>query len=133
MYCKAKKNFGVIRNFLKFFGFQKSLSKLGPLTVEDFNSSWFWLLRGFPFTRVVYSKRVSVRNNLLHSVKSSKVRTCTTYWSLAVSHEKLFCSFLQKVHITPVLLSTNMKPYKSSQPRNAHWVEILSEGSFLFL
>ena len=44
MYCKAKKKFGVIRNFLKFFDFQKSLSKLGP-TVEDFNSSWFWLLR----------------------------------------------------------------------------------------
>jgi hypothetical protein len=49
MYCKAKKNFGVIRNFLKFFDFQKSLIKLGP-TVEDFNSSWFWLLRGSPFT-----------------------------------------------------------------------------------
>ena len=49
MYCKAKKNFGVIRKFLKFFDFPKSLSKLGP-TVEDFNSSWFWLLRGSPFT-----------------------------------------------------------------------------------
>ena len=24
MYCKAKKNFGVIRKFLKIFGFQKS-------------------------------------------------------------------------------------------------------------
>ena len=34
---KNKKN-GVIGNFLKFFDFQKSLSKLGP-TVEDFNSS----------------------------------------------------------------------------------------------
>ena len=33
----------------KIFDFQKSLSKLGP-TVEDFNSSWFWLLRGSPFT-----------------------------------------------------------------------------------
>ena len=43
---------------------------------------------------------------------------------------KTFLFFLQKVHITPVLLSTNMKPYKSSQPRNAHWVEILSEGYF---
>ena len=49
MYCKAKKNFGVIRKFLKIFDFQKSLSKLRP-TVEDFNSSWFWLLRGSPFT-----------------------------------------------------------------------------------
>ena len=38
MYCKAKKNFGVIRKFLKFFDFQKSLSKLGP-NMEDFNSS----------------------------------------------------------------------------------------------
>ena len=38
MYCKAKKNFGVIRKFLKFFDFQKLLSKLGP-TMEDFNSS----------------------------------------------------------------------------------------------
>ena len=37
MYYKAKKNFGVIQNFLKIFDFQKSLSKLGP-TVEDFNS-----------------------------------------------------------------------------------------------
>ena len=37
MYCKAKKNFGVIRKFLKIFDFQKSLSKLGP-NVEDFNS-----------------------------------------------------------------------------------------------
>ena len=26
MYCKAKKNFGVIRKFLKFFDFQKLLS-----------------------------------------------------------------------------------------------------------
>ena len=38
MYCKAKKNFGVIRKFLKIFDFPKSLSKLGP-NVEDFNSS----------------------------------------------------------------------------------------------
>ena len=38
MYCKAKKNFGVIRKILKIFDFQKSLSKLGP-NVEDFNSS----------------------------------------------------------------------------------------------
>ena len=38
MYCKAKKNFGVIRKFLKIFDFPKSLSKLGP-TVEDFDSS----------------------------------------------------------------------------------------------
>ena len=37
MYCKAKKNFGVIRKILKIFDFQKSLSKLGP-NVEDFNS-----------------------------------------------------------------------------------------------
>ena len=48
--CIVKqKKIGVIRNFLKFFDFQKSLSKLGP-TVEDFNSLWFWLLRGSPFT-----------------------------------------------------------------------------------
>ena len=47
MYCKAKNNFRVIRKFLKIFDFQKSLSKLGP-TVKDFNSSWFWLLRGQP-------------------------------------------------------------------------------------
>ena len=38
MYCKAKKNFGVFPKILKFFNFQKSLSKLGP-TMEDFNSS----------------------------------------------------------------------------------------------
>ena len=38
MYCKAKKNFGVFRKFLKFFDFQKSLSKLGP-TMDNFNSS----------------------------------------------------------------------------------------------
>ena len=37
MYCKAKKNFGVIRKILKIFDFQKSLSKLEP-TMEDFNS-----------------------------------------------------------------------------------------------
>jgi hypothetical protein len=49
MYCKAKKKFGVIRKCLKFFDFQKSLGKLGPI-MEDFNSSWFWLLRGSPFT-----------------------------------------------------------------------------------
>ena len=35
---KQKKNFGVIRKFLKIFDFLKSLSKLGP-NVEDFNSS----------------------------------------------------------------------------------------------
>ena len=46
---KQKKNLGVFRKILKFFDFQKSLSKLGP-TMEDFNSSWFWLLRGSPFT-----------------------------------------------------------------------------------
>jgi hypothetical protein len=34
MYCKAKKNFGAIRKFLKIFDFQKSLSKLGS-TLED--------------------------------------------------------------------------------------------------
>ena len=46
---KQKKNFGVIWKFLKIFDLPKSLSKLGP-TVEDFNSSWSWLLRGSPFT-----------------------------------------------------------------------------------
>ena len=45
----SKKKFRVIWKFLKIFDFQKSLSKFGP-TVEDFNSSWFWLLRGSPFT-----------------------------------------------------------------------------------
>ena len=37
-FVQAKKNFGVIRKFLKIFDFQKSLGKLGP-TMEDFHSS----------------------------------------------------------------------------------------------
>ena len=33
---------------------------------------------------------------IILQIKSSKVRNCTTYWSLAVSYEKFFCSFCKK-------------------------------------
>ena len=46
---KLLDDFGVIRKFLKIFDFPKSSSRFGP-NVEDFNSSWFWLLWGSPFT-----------------------------------------------------------------------------------
>ena len=84
MYCKPKKSFGVIRRFLKIFDFPKSLSKSGP-TVEDFNSSWFWLLRGSPFTPYgghwlrlepftqIHSRTLCMYSSLLNkiSIKSS--------------------------------------------------------------
>ena len=52
MYCKAKKNFGVIRNFLKFFDFQKLLSKLGP-SCGGFQFIVIMTPQGVPFYPVV--------------------------------------------------------------------------------
>ena len=60
MYCKAKKNFGVIRKFLKFFDFQKLLSKLGP-NMEDLIHHDFDSL-GVPFHPVVV---IGLGKNLL--------------------------------------------------------------------
>ena len=48
--CSLKKNFLFLKK--KFLVWKKLWKKnllVGP-TVEDFNASWFWLLRGSPFT-----------------------------------------------------------------------------------
>ena len=66
MYCKAKKKFRRDPKIFENFWFSKIiLSKLGRI-VEDFNSSWLWLLRGSPVVVIGLGKNLLCKSVLGH-------------------------------------------------------------------